>query len=346
MQFRTLGRSGLQVSVLCLGTNPWGARNTEAEAHQQLEAAVAGGINFFDTAEMYPAPVARETWGRSEEILGSWLASRKDRDKLIVATKAIGPGTDYPYVRGGRTQLDRTNIEQALDDSLRRLRTDYIDLYQLHWPDRRVTRDGASGFEQPADGDVVSLEETLGVLDALVRAGKVRYVGVSNETPWGVMTYLGHAEAQGGPRMVSIQNRYNLIEREFEPELAEVAIREDCGLLAYVPLCGGLLTGKYLEGARPSDARFTLQGMPAPYRTPRAQAAVKAYVDLARTHGLEPGHLALAFVLSRRFLTSVIVAATSVPQLEHNVAAVDLVLPPEVNDGIAMIHRNDPRPCG
>ena len=346
MEYRPLGTTDLKLSVYCLGTMTWGARNTEAEAHAQLDRAVEAGINFIDNAEMYPTPVRQETWGRTEEILGTWLKARGRRERVIVATKVVGPAPAYSYVRGALPRLDRANITRALDDSLRRLGTEYVDLYQLHWPDRRIARDGSSGAMVPPSEDVVPLEDTLAVLDEAVRAGKVRHLGVSNETPWGLMTFLALAESRGWPRMVSIQNRYNLLERDFEPALAEVAIRERCGLLAFSPLCGGALSGKYLGGAAPAGSRFGTGGPPNRYAAPRAAAAIAAYGALAREHGLDQSAMALAFVRTRPFLTSAIIAATGLDQLEANLASAELVPAPEVLAGIEAIHQADGRPCG
>ena len=346
MEYRRLGHTDIEVSVYCLGSMTWGSRNSEAEAYRQLDTALAAGINFIDNAEMYPTPPKQETWGRTEEILGNWLAARRNRDRVFVATKVIGPAEVYAFVRGALPRLDRANIVQAVDDSLRRLKTDYVDLYQLHWPDRRLNRHGRSGLEHPAEDDVVPLAETLEVFDGLVRTGKIRYAGVSNETAWGVMAYEQLAELHGWPRMVSIQNRYNLLEREFEHSLAEVAIRERCGLLAFSPLGGGALSGKYLDGTRPTGSRYTLPDTPDRYLRPKAEAAIWAYVELARHHGLDPTAMALAFARTRPFLTSVIIGATDLDQLETCLASADLVLTPELVEAIDGIHAKDPAPCG
>jgi aryl-alcohol dehydrogenase-like predicted oxidoreductase len=344
MEHRKLGNTDIEVSALCLGTMTWGGQNTEAEAHAQIETALEAGINFIDNAEMYPTPVKAENWGRSEEILGSWLAGPGRRDKVIVTSKVIGPGRDYPWVRSGRTRLDRGSIEAALETSLKRLRTDYVDLYQLHWPDRKLARDGGSGFWNPPEADAVPLAETLEVLDGLVRAGKIRHVGLSNDTPWGVMALTHLAETKGWPRMVSIQNAYNLLDRQFEDALAEVAIRERCGLLAYSPLAAGALSGKYLGGKRPGGARLTTREG-TPYRRPGAEAAILAYQQLAADHGIPVTRMAIAFAASRPFMTSVIVAATTPEHLAGNIAAVDSALPDSVLAGIERIHGEDPNPA-
>ncbi|WP_422247735.1 aldo/keto reductase [Sphingobium sp.] len=258
MQYRTLGRTDIKVSLICLGTMTWGSQNSEAEAHAQLDYAIAQGVTFIDTAEAYPVtPVSRETQGRTEEYIGSWIAKRGKRDDIILATKVAGPSREpVRQFRGGNNRLDRRNIEQAIDDSLQRLRTDYVDLYQLHWPDRPVPSFGARGLAQIADApEVVPIEETLDALAGLIKSGKVRHIGVSNETPWGVSEYLRLARDQGLPRIASIQNAYNLLNRTFEIGLSEFALREDVGLLAYSPLAGGNLTGKYLGGVIPPGSR-------------------------------------------------------------------------------------------
>ncbi len=344
MEYRRLGRSDIRVSALCLGTMTWGEQNSEAEGHAQMDTALDRGVNFFDTAEMYAVPPRAETYGRTEEMIGTWFASRGKRDKVVLATKVCGP-CQRPWVRDGSPRLDRKNVLQACEDSLRRLQTEYIDLYQLHWPDRPLRAFGALGYDHAEDPDPVPMEETLGALDELVTAGKVRTVGLSNETPWGVMKFLELAEAGRGPRMVSVQNPYSFLNRSFEARLAEVAIREDCRLLAYAPLGAGTLTGKYLNGQKPADARLTLFADNTRYRGPRAEAAVAAYVGLAREHGLDPAQMALAYVASRPFLTSAIIGATKMAQLETDIAAAELTLNESVLEGIEEIHRNHTYPC-
>ncbi len=343
MNYRRLGRTDLNVSLICLGTMTWGEQNTEAEAHQQLDAAVAAGVNFIDTAEMYPVPPKAETYGATEKYIGTWL-KRQQREKIILATKVIGC-SDFSYVRDGSQRLDRKNIEAALNASLKRLQTDYIDLYQLHWPDRNTNYFGKLGYEHDPSDDPIPIDETLTVLGDLVAAGKVRHIGLSNESPWGVMTFLRAAERLGLPRVVSIQNPYSLLNRTFEVGLAEVAHHEDVGLLAYSPLGFGVLSGKYLNGARPVDARLTLFTRFTRYNNPVAVAATQKYVELARRHGLDPAQMALAYVNSRSFLTSTIIGATSLEQLRNNIASVDVTLSPEVVGAIEMIHQGHPNPA-
>ncbi len=345
MNYRPLGRTGLKVSSLCLGTMTFGEQNTEAEAHTQLDCALTAGLNFIDTAEMYPVPPRAETQGRTEAFIGSWLAKSGQRDRIILATKVAGPADWLCYLRGGQARLDRRNIEAALDQSLRRLRTDWIDLYQVHWPDRETNFFGQLGYRHPAVEHSVPIEETLGVLGDLVQAGKIRYVGVSNETPWGLMQYLKLAEEQGLPRVASIQNPYNLLNRSFEIGLAEMAHREAVGLLAYSPLAFGVLSGKYLEGAQPAAARLTLYERFRRYSNPQAELATRAYVSLARNHGLDPAQMALAFVTAQPFVTSSILGATTLEQLEKNLQSASLTLSAEVLEGIDAIHQQHPNPC-
>lgn len=345
MQYSRLGHTELEVSRICLGTMTWGQQNGERQAHAQLDHAVAAGINFIDTAEMYPVPPRAETYGLTERYIGSWLAERGGRDRIVLATKVMGPSDDLRYVRDGDTRLDRRNIEAALDASLRRLRTDYIDLYQLHWPDRKCNRFGQLGYLHDPDDDPVELEETLAVLGDLVRAGKVRTVGVSNETPWGIMTLLRIAADQGLPRPVSIQNPYSLLNRSFEVGLAEVALRERVGLLAYSPLAFGMLSGKYLDGARPEGSRLALFSRFRRYTGELGQLATRRYVELARDHGLDPARMALAYVNSRPFLTATIIGATTLDQLRDDIASIDLTLSDRVLDDIEAIHQALPNPC-
>ncbi|MGE0719015.1 MAG: NADP(H)-dependent aldo-keto reductase [Alphaproteobacteria bacterium] len=346
MQYRPLGRSGLRVSAICLGTMTWGQQNDEAEAHGQLDRAIDAGVNFIDTAEMYPVPPMAETQGRTEAHVGSWLAARGRRDRVILATKVVGAGRDMAHFRDGSPRLDRANIDRALTDSLRRLRTDYVDLYQVHWPDRPTNTFGQLGYRHAPDGDAVPIEETLGVLARHVEAGRIRHVGVSNETPWGLYRYLRAAETAGLPRPVSIQNAYSLLNRTFEVGLAEMAIREECGLLAYSPLAGGTLSAKYLDGARPEGARMTLfPRFRRRYETPRAAAAVAAYAAIARRHGLDPAQMALAWIHSRPFTTATIIGATTTAQLDANIASLALTLSAEVTAEIEAVQAANPDPC-
>ncbi|WP_374308706.1 aldo/keto reductase [Methylocella sp.] len=341
MEMRRLGRTDLQVSAICLGTMTWGQQNTEGEGHQQLDYAFERGINFIDTAEMYSVPPKPETQGSTERIIGSWLAARKNRDKVVLATKVAGRGSaNWLREDGAKTELDAKNINFAVDASLKRLRTDYIDLYQLHWPDRALPlfAERTTTFRDLKRGPEHPIEETLEALAGLVKAGKVRHVGLSNETSWGTMRFLGAAEAGKGPRVVSIQNAYNLLNRTFEIGLAEIALRESVGLLAYSPLAQGYLTGKYQGGARPPGARTTLFGRGQRYEKPGVEEAIDAYLALAREHGLDPAQMALAFVTSRPFVTSNIIGATTMAQLATDVASLDVTISPQLEDAINAIH--------
>ena len=284
MQYRNLGRTDLRVSTICLGSMTWGEQNTEAEAHAQLDMALEAGVNFVDAAEMYPFPAREETTGETERCIGRWIKGRSNRDKVVIATKVLGPASGWlTWIRGGNTHLDRVNIEAAIDGSLERLQTDYIDLYQLHWPDRSTNYFSKLGYQHDPNESAIPIHETLEVMSDLVRAGKIRHIGVSNETPWGTMTYLEYAERNHLSRIVSIQNPYNLLNRTFEIGLAEVAHREEVGLLPYSPLGFGVLTGKYLEGAQPAEARLTLYKQYSRYMNDAGIRATEAYVKLARS---------------------------------------------------------------
>lgn len=342
MQTRPLGETGIEVSRLCLGTMTFGEQNSEAEAHAQLDRAVAFGIDFIDTAEMYPVPPKGETQGLTESYIGSWLKARGRRDELVIATKAAGPGLEH--IRGG-PRLTREHIHRAIDTSLERLQTDYVDLYQLHWPDRHTNCFGKLGYVADADEQSTPLAETLSALKELVDAGKVRAIGLSNETPWGVMHSLQLADKLGVPRVASVQNPYNLLNRSFEVGLAEIAHREKVGLLAYSPLAFGVLSGKYLNGAQPPRGRLTLYERFKRYTSDVAEQATRAYVDIARKHGLDPAQMALAFVNSRPFLTSNIIGATTLEQLESNLASETLTLEQSVLDEIDAVHRRLSNPC-
>ena len=343
MKLRPLGDTGLSVSVVGLGTMTWGEQNTEKQAHEQLDYAIGQGINLIDAAEMYPVPPQARTQGRTEQYIGTWLKARKNRDRVVLATKCTGPA-DFPWLRGGPRQ-SRKQILEAIDGSLSRLQTDYVDLYQVHWPDRSTNFFGKLGYEARDDAGAVPLEETLVALADLVRAGKVRHIGISNETPWGLAEYLRLAREGRGPRVASIQNPYSLLNRTFEIGLAEYAHRERIGLLAYSPLGFGVLSGKYLDGARPPEGRITRFSRFTRYTGPRVERAVRAYVELARAHGLDAAQMALAYVYSRPFVTSALIGATTMAQLEANVGAAQRVLSAEVLAGIEKIHLDHPNPA-
>ena len=344
MEMRKLGRSDLDVSLICLGTMTWGQQNTEQEAFEQLDYAVNEGINFIDAAEMYPVPPRPETQGLTEQYLGNWLAQRGRRDDLVIASKVAGPGNGLTYLRNG-PRLTRDHIREACETSLKRLQTNYIDLYQVHWPDRSTNFFGQLGYRHRDNEDYTPVEETLGALHELVQEGKIRHIGLSNETPWGAMKYVQLAEKHGWPRPVTIQNPYNLLNRTFEQGLAEVAHREDMGLLAYSPLAFGMLTGKYLDGKRPDNARMTLFKRFVRYQGERAEQATRAYCDLAQAHVLTPAQLALAWVNGRRFVTSNIIGATTMDQLRENVGSASVELSDEVLQALEELHREFTYPC-
>lgn len=345
MEYTTLGHTTLKVSRLCLGTMTWGEQNTEVEAHAQLDYAADHGINFIDTAEMYSIPVRAETYGATETIIGRWFKKHQNRAKVILATKVAGPGELVQHVRGG-ARLNRTHIQQAVEASLRRLQTDYIDLYQVHWPERHTNFFGQLGYVHNDTESCIPLLETLEALAELVQAGKVRYLGVSNETPWGVMTYLQLAEQHNLPRIVSIQNPYNLLNRTYEIGLAEVSHREKVGLLAYSPLAFGTLSGKYLNQSYPQGARLTLFSQFDRYtNSPRSNNAITAYVQLAKRQHVDPAQMALAYVNTRPFLTSNIIGATTLAQLRMNIASIDIKLEEAVLKEIEAIHTQNPNPC-
>jgi aryl-alcohol dehydrogenase-like predicted oxidoreductase len=347
MLYRPFGRTDLRVSALSLGTMTFGEQNTEAEGHALMDRAVAAGANLFDAAELYPIPPRPETQGRTEEIIGSWLRTRGGRDRMLIATKAVGR-TGMGWFRGGPAKLDRANLTAALERSLRLLGTDYVDLYQMHWPDRIVTGFGSNPtiWRTPdRAADEVPIAETLAVLADFVKAGKVRHVGVSNESAWGVMSWLAAAERFDLPRIVSVQNAYSLVNRTFEGSLAEVAEREKVGLVVYSALAQGFLTGKYRDGTRPTGSRVALFDRQQRYQGPHAAEAVAAYCDLAAEAGLDPAQMALAFAMSRPFTTTVLVGATTMAQLETDLGAADVTIGPELEAKIDAIHRQHMNPC-
>jgi len=337
LEYRPLGRSGIQVSAIALGTMTWGEQNTEVEGHAQLDRALDFGINLIDTAENYSIPPRAETQGATERIIGTWLRARGRRDQVVLASKVSGP-SDRTYLRadGSFPRLDARNINEAVEASLRRLQTDYLDLYQLHWPNRSVPLFG-SGAHAPSrghDGSEVPIEETLEALDALVKAGKVRHIGLSNETAWGLSRFLHLSETRGLPRVASVQNAYNLLNRTYEYGLSEFHPREDVGLLAYSPLAQGFLTGKYRNGARPAGARETLFARGHRYTKPGSAEAIDAYLAIAWDFGLDPAQLAIAYVTSRPFVTANIIGATKAAQLEADLASVDVAITPEIEQRI------------
>lgn len=344
MEYKQLGRSDLNVSRIALGTMTFGRMNTEAESFEQMDYALSEGVNFFDTAEMYPVPTDPAYQGLSEAAIGKWLKARGCRDRIVLASKAAGPGEMVSYLRDN-IRFDRANLTAALEASLNRLQTDYLDLYQLHWPDRDANFFGKLGYQHHPENDGTPIAETLEVLGDFVKAGKIRYIGLSNETAWGTMTFLREAEKQNLPAVVSVQNPYSLLNRTTEVGLAEVMLREQVDLLAYSPLGFGVLSGKYLDGQLPEDSRLARYPQYNRYVKEQGVKATEAYVFLAREHGLDPAQMALAFVNSRPFLGSNIIGATKLEQLKANIASVDVTLSDEVMEGIEAIHRQYTYPC-
>ncbi len=344
MQYRKLGGSDLDVSVICLGTMTWGEQNSEQDAHEQMDLALDKGVNFLDTAELYPIPPKAETQGLTEKYIGNWINARKSRDKVIVATKVVGP-TDAEYFRSEPARLHARHIIEAVESSLKNLQTDYIDLYQIHWPERSTNYFGKLGYDHVEDEETIAIQETLDALNDLVIAGKIRHIGLSNESAWGVMHYLHLAEKHNWARIVSVQNPYSLLNRTYEVGLAEVSIRENCGLLAYSPMAMGVLSGKYLNGAKPAGARHTVFDRFKRYTTELAAEMSEKYVRLAEENGLNPGQMALAFVNSRPFVTSSIIGATNLTQLSENIASIDIELSDDIISEIDKIEAQHPFPC-
>lgn len=349
MDYVELGRTGIQVSRCCLGTMTWGSQNSEEEAHAQMDYALGRGVTFWDTAEMYASPPTAETQGRTERYIGSWLAKTGRRKDIVLASKVAGRGSAFgglPWMRadGASTRQTKAQIDEAVEGSLKRLQTDYLDLYQLHWPDRAVRVFGGQTYKD-YDDDYERFGDILEALDVHVKKGSIRALGVSNEFPWGVMKFLAESEGRGLPRIASIQNAYHLANRVFEYGLAEIAMREQVGLLAYSPLAQGQLTGKYLGGNLPEGSRKALYNRMQRYEGPGAIEAFTAYVDLARQNGLDPAQLALKFVDARPFVTATIIGATSMEQLKTDIDAFDVEWTEELEKAVNAIHAARPNPC-
>ena len=346
MQYRPLGKTNQQLSVIGLGSMTWGQQNTLDDAFEQLDTAFENGVNWVDVAEMYPVPANPDTSGRTEAYLGEWLKARGNRDQVFVATKVVGSAPNMTWIREGQTCLDAKNIHAAVDTSLKRLQTDVIDLYQVHWPDRETNCFGQLGYVHDSnEPPSIPIEETLAALDAVVKAGKVRHIGISNETPWGMMQYLNAADRQGLTRIASIQNPYSLVNRSFEIGLAEMAIKESCSLLGYSPLAFGRLTGKYNDGTSTPDSRLNQFHQFTRYNNPTAQAVCQAYVGLAQQYGMSPTQMALAFVNTRPFVTSNIIGATTLAQLRENMASADVQLSNALLAAIESIHATYSNPA-
>lgn len=345
MEYKKLGRTDLDISLIGLGTMTWGLQNTQEQGFEQMDYALDNGVNFFDTAEMYAIPPSEKTFGTTESIIGNWFTSRLNRDKVILASKIAGPG--LPWIRNGDGQINKKNIISALEGSLKRLQTDYIDLYQLHWPNRGSYHFGQTwDFSPSFDREKVenNFLEVLETMSALIKEGKIRHIGLSNETAWGLTKWLGIAEKNNLPRMASIQNEYSLMCRYFEPDLSEISIHEDCGLLAWSPLTRGMISGKYLNGARPKGARLTIETRPDHRAHDNTDAAIQEYVNLAQAYQLDPTQMALAFVNDQPFITSTLIGATNMEQLKSNIASIELKLSAEVKEKIQNIRRENPVP--
>lgn len=344
MKYNRLGDSELRVSEICLGTMTFGEQNTARDAEQQLDTALSRGVNFIDAAEMYPVPARGETQGRTESIIGDWL-SRKNRDSVIVATKIAGQGRPITWLRNGSLAVNRKNVREAAEASLRRLKTDYIDLYQIHWPDRYVPMFGQTAYDIEAERTATPIAEQLAAFAELVREGKVRYVGLSNETAWGVAEFSRVAAANGLPKVVSIQNAYNLLNRTFDSALAESSRRENVGLLAYSPLAFGLLSGKHRQGPAAGSRLALFEAFGQRYRGVNVDAATREYAALAEELGLLPAQLALAFVRSRWFVSSTIIGATTEQQLDQNLGSLAVTLDAATLARIDAIHARYPNPA-
>lgn len=344
MRTQQLGNTDIHVSRLCLGSMTWGHQTPQIKAFEQLDYALEHGINFIDTAEMYSVPTQPNTYGASETIIGHWLKQRGNRDKVIIASKVTGPSR-IKHIRGGKARLDSVNIRAAIEGSLNRLQTDYIDVYQLHWPDRSTNFFGTLAYQHDENETATDIQETLTILSELIAEGKIRAIGISNETPWGAMTFLHHAQRYDLPRIASIQNPFNLLNRSFELGLAEVSHRENVSLLAYSPLAFGTLTGKYLNNARPAGARLTQFREFKRYLTPAAIVATQKYCLLAEQNDLTPAQLALAYVNQRAFVSSNIIGATSMRQLKEDIEADAISLTPEILTAIELIHEKHTYPA-
>jgi len=345
MIYNNLGDTGLRVSKICLGTMTFGEQNTEREAHEQLDNAINSGINFIDTAELYSVPGRKETQGSTERYIGTWLKDRPDREKLIIATKVAGPSPGLAYIRNP-LNFSKEQINTALDGSLKRLQTDYIDLYQLHWPERNVNKFGVLGYKHNENEQWENnLLEVVQSLSELIKGGKIRYWGLSNETPWGVMSFLRKAEENGLPKPITIQNPYSLLNRTFEVGLAEIAVREKIGLLAYSPMAFGLLSGKYHNGSDVSNSRIKLFPKLARYSSETAFDVANKYIRIAIKYSLKPSQMALAYVNTRPFLWSTIVGATDVEQLRENIESINITVPDECISEIEKLHNSHSNPA-
>ena len=344
MKFRKLGTTNVDVSVICLGTMTWGEQNTQKEAFEQMDYASEMGVNFFDTAELYPVPPGAKTYGRTEQMIGNWFKEKKNREKIVLATKVAGPRCNW--IRGGENNFNEKNISAAIEGSLKRRKTDYIDLYQLHWPERAANNFGQIGYiHKDKEGKWNDFESILKILEKFIKSGKIKYVGVSNETPYGLSKYLEISKNKNLPRMMSIQNPYSLVNRTYEIGLSEISIRDKCGLLAYYPLATGYLSGKYRNNQKPKNSRQALFKGWERFGNPRAVRSYDKYYDLAKEFKMSATQLALAFVNSRDFVTSNIIGATSLSQLKENISSIDIDLNDEIIEKINLINSENPNPA-
>ena len=343
MKFKKLGTTNLDVSLICLGTMTWGTQNSEKDAFEQMDYSLSKGVNFFDTAELYSVPPNADSYGKTEIMIGNWFEKRKNRKKIILASKVAGPGCNW--IRGGENNYDEKNIGEAIDGSLKRLKTDYIDLYQLHWPERATNYFGKREYiEDDKEKEWNSFESVLTALEKFIKEGKIRYVGLSNETPYGLSRYLELSKKKGLPRMMSVQNPYNLVNRTYEIGMSEISIREKCGLLVYYPLAAGALSGKYRNGKMPEKSRQALFKGWERHLNPLAQKAYEEYFKLSKEYNLTMVQLAQSFVNSRTFVTSNIIGATTMEQLKENIETIDIELSNEIVEKINRIHDNNPNP--
>ena len=343
MKYKKLGTTDLDVSLICLGTMTWGTQNSEKDAFEQMDYSVSKGINFFDTAEIYSVPPTAESYGKTEKMIGNWFEKRKNREKIILASKVAGPGCDW--IRGGENSFDEKKIGEALDGSLKRLKTDYIDLYQLHWPERSTNYFGKREYSVDENEDNWNnFENILQALEKFIKNGKIRYIGMSNETPFGLSKYIEISRNKNLPRMMSVQNPYNLVNRTYEIGMSEISIREKCGLLVYYPLAAGGLSGKYRDNQMPTNSRMALFKGWERHLNPLAMKAYDEYYKLAKDNNMTMVQLAQSFVNSRPFVTSNIIGATTMEQLKENIESINIDLTDEIMEKINVIHNNNPNP--
>ncbi len=344
MNYKKLGNTSLEVSTICLGTMTWGEQNTEAEGFEQMDYALNQGVNFWDTAELYAIPPKENTYGKTEEVIGNWFQKTKKRNEVILATKIAGPGLDW--IRGGGNQYDEKNLNDAVNESLKRLKTDYIDLYQLHWPERKSNFFGKLGYRHKDDDNWNKFEDILNSLNKIIKNGKIRYIGLSNETAWGLSKFLEISKLKNLPRVMSVQNPYSLLNRTYEVGLAEISIREESGLLAYSPLAFGYLSGKYRNGKLPKKSRMKLFGDQFNrYKTENGQLAIERYNEIANKHGLNFAQMSLKFCEVQPFVTSIIIGATTMDQLKTDIESVNIKLSDEIIDEINEVQKIYPNPC-